>query len=121
VNRSKRGLALDLKKPNGSPLLMRLVRDADVFVHNFRPSVPKRLGIAFERCRPSSAPHLLCGHRLRRVGADEGQGRLRPVRQVMTGMAALQASAAARQKSSRIGRRLLRGKSVARRRVSSAL
>src|SRR5882757_121858 len=31
VNRSKRGLALDLKKPNGLAVLMRLVRDADVF------------------------------------------------------------------------------------------
>ena len=45
VNRSKLGLALDLKSPRGLAALLRLVRDADVLVHNFRPSVPKRLGI----------------------------------------------------------------------------
>src|SRR3978361_389106 len=43
VNRSKRGIVLDLKKPESLALLMRLVRQADVLVHNFRPSVPKRL------------------------------------------------------------------------------
>ena len=48
VNRSKRGIALDLKKPEGLALLLRLVRQADVLVHNFRPSVPKRLGIDFD-------------------------------------------------------------------------
>ena len=43
VNRSKRGVVLDLKTPEGLAHLMRLVRDADVLVHNFRPSVPKLL------------------------------------------------------------------------------
>ena len=38
VNRSKRGVVLDLKTPEGLAQLMRLVRDADVLVHNFRPS-----------------------------------------------------------------------------------
>src|ERR1700761_818225 len=45
VNRSKRGLVIDLKKPAGLEVLKRLVANADVLVHNFRPSVPKRLGI----------------------------------------------------------------------------
>ena len=43
VNRSKRGLILDLKKPEGLAALLRLVEKADVLVHNFRPSVPGRL------------------------------------------------------------------------------
>lgn len=49
VNRSKRGVVLDLKTPQGLAALLRLVRDADVLVHNFRPSVPRRLGIDAER------------------------------------------------------------------------
>jgi len=49
VNRSKFGLALDLKQPQGLAALLRLVRDADVLVHNFRPSVPRRLGIDADR------------------------------------------------------------------------
>src|ERR1043165_9105585 len=41
VNRSKLGIALDLKSPTGHAALLRLVREADVLVHSFRPSVPK--------------------------------------------------------------------------------
>ena len=41
VNRSKRGVVLDLKQPDGpARCCCALVRDADVLVHNFRPSVP---------------------------------------------------------------------------------
>ena len=49
VNRSKWGMVLDLKQAEQLATLMRLVRDADVLVHNFRPGVPERLGIAFEQ------------------------------------------------------------------------
>src|SRR6201996_6436624 len=45
TTRGKRGLALDLKKPEGLAILNRMVEKADVFVENFRPSVPARLGI----------------------------------------------------------------------------
>jgi formyl-CoA transferase len=51
VNRGKRGIALDLKRPEGLEVLHRLLQDADVLVHNFRPSVPARLGIAWEQLR----------------------------------------------------------------------
>ncbi|WP_295857090.1 CoA transferase [uncultured Xylophilus sp.] len=51
VNRGKRGLALDLKKPEALEVLHRLLQDADVLVHNFRPSVPARLGIGYEQLR----------------------------------------------------------------------
>jgi formyl-CoA transferase len=49
VNRSKRGIVIDLKQPEGLAVLERLVASADVFVHNFRPSVPPRLGIDYAR------------------------------------------------------------------------
>src|SRR5207253_9573585 len=51
VNRGKRGLALDLKKPAGLAVLERLAKKADVLVHNFRPSVPARLRIDYERLK----------------------------------------------------------------------
>src|SRR5277367_6209689 len=47
TNRSKLGIVLDLKKPGGLAALKRLVKETDVFVHNFRPSVPTRLGIDY--------------------------------------------------------------------------
>ncbi|MBO1114205.1 CaiB/BaiF CoA transferase family protein [Bordetella petrii] len=47
VNRGKRGVCLDLKQPAGQEILRRLARQADVLLHNFRPSVPARLGIDY--------------------------------------------------------------------------
>src|SRR3954463_5707063 len=44
VNRSKRGVVLDLKQHADREVLLQLVRSADVLVHNFRPGVPERLG-----------------------------------------------------------------------------
>ena len=91
VNRSKLGVALDLKKPQGLALLLRLVRDADVLVHNFRPSVPKRLGMAHEQLNAINPRLIYCavsgygetGPMKDRAGYDQ-------VLQTMTGMCALQ-------------------------------
>lgn len=60
VNRSKRALVLDLKKPQGLGVLMRLLDNADVLVHNFRPSVPLRLGIDYERFQASHPRLIYC-------------------------------------------------------------
>jgi formyl-CoA transferase len=49
VNRNKHGIGLDLKHPDGLAVLRRMVEGADVLVHNFRPAVPARLGIDFDR------------------------------------------------------------------------
>jgi formyl-CoA transferase len=49
VNRNKRGIGLDLKHPDGVGVLRRMVARADVLVHNFRPSVPARLGVDYDR------------------------------------------------------------------------
>jgi crotonobetainyl-CoA:carnitine CoA-transferase CaiB-like acyl-CoA transferase/citrate lyase beta subunit len=60
VNRSKRGVALDLKQADGLAVLMKLVDSADVLVHNFRPSVPERLGIGFEQLRQRRPGLVYC-------------------------------------------------------------
>jgi crotonobetainyl-CoA:carnitine CoA-transferase CaiB-like acyl-CoA transferase len=60
VNRSKRGIIIDLKKPEGLQVLQRLITRADVLVHNFRPSVPKRLGIDYEALRKINPRLIYC-------------------------------------------------------------
>ena len=91
VNRSKRGITLDLKKPQGLATLMKLVREADVLVHNFRPSVPRRLGIDHEQLNLINPRLIYC--------AVTGYGETGPMKdkagydqvlQTMTGMCALQ-------------------------------
>ena len=48
LNRNKRSLAIDLKKPAAKEALMRLVETADVFVHNMRLGAASRLGLDYE-------------------------------------------------------------------------
>jgi crotonobetainyl-CoA:carnitine CoA-transferase CaiB-like acyl-CoA transferase len=47
MNRNKRSMVLDLKKPESGGVLRRLVADADVVVHNMRPNAAQRLGISY--------------------------------------------------------------------------
>ncbi|MBI2963942.1 MAG: CoA transferase [Deltaproteobacteria bacterium] len=46
-NRNKRGITLDLKKPEARDVVYRLVETSDVFVQNFRKGVAERLGIGY--------------------------------------------------------------------------
>lgn len=91
VNRSKQGVVLDLKSAEGLEALLKLVEQADVLVHNFRPGVPERLGIDYERLRVLNARLIYC--------AVTGYGESGPLRekagydqvlQAMSGMCVLQ-------------------------------
>jgi crotonobetainyl-CoA:carnitine CoA-transferase CaiB-like acyl-CoA transferase len=48
INRNKRSMTLNLKKPGALEILMRLVKDADVLVENWRPDVKHKLGLDYE-------------------------------------------------------------------------
>jgi crotonobetainyl-CoA:carnitine CoA-transferase CaiB-like acyl-CoA transferase len=48
LHRNKRSLTLNLKERAGHEIFMRLVKEADVVVENFRPDVKDRLGIGYE-------------------------------------------------------------------------
>ncbi|RTZ44395.1 CoA transferase [Candidimonas sp. SYP-B2681] len=60
VNRGKYGMCLDLKTTVGYDVFVRLVKQADVVVHNFRPSVPPRLRIDYETLRAHNARLIYC-------------------------------------------------------------
>ena len=47
INRNKQGLRLDLKRPEGVEIFMRLARTADVIIESFRPGVVDKLGIGY--------------------------------------------------------------------------
>lgn len=47
-NRSKKGITLNLKKPESKEIFFKLVREADVLLENFRPGVMKKLGLDYE-------------------------------------------------------------------------
>ena len=51
LNRSRRSLAVDLKKPGGKETVLRLVGQADALVEGFRPGVMERLGLGYEVLR----------------------------------------------------------------------
>jgi crotonobetainyl-CoA:carnitine CoA-transferase CaiB-like acyl-CoA transferase len=94
VNRSKRGMVLDLKNLEDLQRLLALAENADVLVHNFRPSVPARLGIAYEQLRQRNPRLIYCA-----VTGFGDQGPLKDkagydqVLQTMTGMCTLQGTA----------------------------
>lgn len=59
-NRNKRSLTVDLRQPDGQEIIRRLTTRSDVFIHNFRPGVMARLGLAAERLRPLNPSLVYC-------------------------------------------------------------
>jgi len=51
LNRNKRGLTLDLTRPEGRDLLLRLVAKSDVVAENFTPRVLKNLSLTYDDLR----------------------------------------------------------------------
>jgi len=60
INRNKRALRLDLKKPEGVEVFLRLVRDADIVVESFRPGVVDRLGVGYAACSEVNPRIVYC-------------------------------------------------------------
>jgi crotonobetainyl-CoA:carnitine CoA-transferase CaiB-like acyl-CoA transferase len=48
LNRNKESLALDLKSAKGKEICLKLLKQADVFVENFRPGTAERLGFGYD-------------------------------------------------------------------------
>jgi formyl-CoA transferase len=91
TNRGKRALALDLKQPEGLAILHRMATTADVFVENFRPSVPARLGIDYPRLRALNPRLIYAGLTgYGDTGPLSDKGGFDQVLQCLTGIAAIQ-------------------------------
>jgi len=57
--RNKESITLDLSKPEGAELLLRLVEVADVVVENFRPGTLERWGLSWEAMRERNSRIIL--------------------------------------------------------------
>ncbi len=60
LNRSKRSLCLDLKRPEGAAAFRRLARRFDVVVESFRPGVMDRLGVGYAALKAEHPGVILC-------------------------------------------------------------
>ena len=49
LNTNKRGVVIDLKKPDAAGIIERLAAWADVIVENYRPGVAARLGVGYDK------------------------------------------------------------------------
>src|SRR5687767_7252896 len=61
LNRNKRSIVLDLKKPAGHAALMKLVERADVLIWNVRPPAMARLKLAYDDVRAVNPAIVYCG------------------------------------------------------------
>jgi crotonobetainyl-CoA:carnitine CoA-transferase CaiB-like acyl-CoA transferase len=73
INRNKKSLVLDLKRPAAHAALLRLAATADVFLHNMRPGAAARLGIDYAAIREAN-PRIVyasaSGYRANGPGRD---------------------------------------------------
>ncbi len=60
LNRGRQSIAVDLKKPGASGIVLRLVEQADVLLEGFRPGVMERLGLGPDVCL-ARKPSLVYG------------------------------------------------------------
>ena len=51
MNRGKRSITVDLKKPDGIEIVRRLAKSCDMLLTNYRPGVMERLGLGFEELK----------------------------------------------------------------------
>jgi crotonobetainyl-CoA:carnitine CoA-transferase CaiB-like acyl-CoA transferase len=94
LNRNKRSVCLDLKRPAGRAALDRLVERADVFVHNLRPGPIDRLGYGYERVRELNPQIIYCaGCGFGPAGPYAEKPAYDDIIQAGSGLAALQAAA----------------------------
>lgn len=59
LNRNKRGVCLDLRRPAAVQALLRLIATADMFISNVRPAGLARLGLGYDQLR-AAKPDIVC-------------------------------------------------------------
>lgn len=60
MNRNKRGITLNLKNEDGKQVLLRLLRDADVLIENYRHDTMARLGLDYDTLKAINPGLIYC-------------------------------------------------------------
>lgn len=60
LNRNKRSIVLDLKKPEGKDAFCKLLSSYDILIDSFRPGVLARLGLAYPSLRAQHPRLIVC-------------------------------------------------------------
>lgn len=91
LNRNKRAITLDLKKPEAAEALRKLIAGADVFVHNMRPEPLERLGFDYAQVSAFNPQIVYCNiWGFGREGRYAGQAAFDDVIQGASGLVALE-------------------------------
>ena len=89
-NRNKKSITLNLRSKEGKDILTRLIRQSDVVVENFRPTVMAKMGFDYPRLKEIKPEIIYCG--ISGFGAD-GPHAHRPafdfIAQAMSGLMSL--------------------------------
>jgi len=98
MNRNKRGIVLDLKKPAAREVLKRLIRDADVLIENYRHDTLDKLGLGFEDLRKINPGLIYCAiSGFGRSGPWSTQGGFDLIAQGMSGLMSITGEGPGRQ------------------------
>jgi len=60
INRNKKSITLDMKGDKAIEIIMKLIKQSDVLVENFRPGAMERLGLAYQQVKPVNPRLVYC-------------------------------------------------------------
>ncbi len=60
ANRNKKGLAIDMARPEGRALIVDLARQSDILIENFRPASLRKLGLTREELHAVNPRLIIC-------------------------------------------------------------
>ena len=87
MNRNKRGIVLDLKKPAGREALKRLLKTADALIENYRHDTLDKLGLGYEDLKAINPGLIYCAlSGFGRTGPFATQGGYDLIAQGMSGL-----------------------------------
>jgi len=98
MNRNKRGIVLDLKKPAAREALLALVKAADVLIENYRHDTLDKLGLGYEALAKVNPGLIYCAiSGFGRSGPFSEQGGYDLIAQGMSGLMSITGEAPGRQ------------------------